>query len=216
MLSLSLWRLLLFCVLKNDKSTSGKSTSNIPPAFKAYEPQQQHYTWVLNAHERTTTKTTLYMSYTSFFIHQPQLNHFNSNQPFLFYSIERLRDCSRRIRTFLHLVHFQNLLHWGLWTANIATLAPKVLLKAWWAWLTLVEPDLPAFDNYQLKLMKAWLSLVLPGFQGKPGYNLPWRSGNSGLYLKILTRNAWLVWYYQAFLVGLVEIFHLKSLVSLV
>ena len=29
-----------------------------------------------------------------------------------------------------------------------------------------------AFDNYQLKL-KAWLSLVLPGFQDKPGYNLP-------------------------------------------
>ena len=28
------------------------------------------------------------------------------------------------------------------------------------------------FGNYQLKL-KAWLSLVLPGFQGKPGYNLP-------------------------------------------
>ena len=72
-----------------------------------------------------------------------------------------------------------------------------------------------AFDNYQLKL-KAWLSLVLPGFQGMPGYNLPRKSGNSGLDLKILTRNTWLVWYHQAFLVGLVEIFLLKSLVSLV
>ena len=81
--------------------------------------------------------------------------------------------------------------------------------KPWW------NQTQQAFDNYQRNL-KAWLSLVLPGFQGKPGYNLPWKSGNSGLYLKILTRNAWLVWYYQAFLVGLVEIFHLKSLVSLV
>ena len=47
------------------------------------------------------------------------------------------------------------------------------------------------------------------------GYNLPWKSGNSGLYLKILTRDAWLVWYYQGFLVGLVKISHLKSVVSL-
>lgn len=44
MLSLSLSRLFL------DKSTSGKSTSNIPRVFNTREPQQQHYTQVLNAH----------------------------------------------------------------------------------------------------------------------------------------------------------------------
>ena len=86
-----------------------------------------------------------------------------------------------------------------LWINNFkyslkTTLAPKS------GWKPGEPPDKPwlnqtyqAFDNYQLKL-KAWLSLVLPCFQqGKPGYDLPWKSGNSGLYSKILTRNAWLV-----------------------
>ena len=72
------------------KSTSCKSKSNIPR--------------VVNAHAPTTT---LHMSYTSFFIHQPQLSLLNSNQPFLFYSIRRLWDCHRRLRTFLDLVHCQ-------------------------------------------------------------------------------------------------------------
>ena len=73
-----------------DKSTSCKSKSNIPPVFNAHAPT-----------------ITLYMSYTSFFIHQPQLSLLKSSQPFLFYSIRRLRDCHRRLRTFLHLVHRQ-------------------------------------------------------------------------------------------------------------
>ena len=98
---------------------------------------------------------------------------------------------------------------------NFTALAPKVWLKACEPGKPWLNQTYQAFDNYQLKL-KAWLSLGLPGVQGKPGYSLPRMSGNSGLYLKILTRNAWLVWYYEAFLVGLVEIFHLKSLVSLV
>ena len=89
MLSVSLWRLSFFCVFFNVKSTSGKFRSNIPRVFNAHEPQQQHYT----------------MSYSSFFIHQPQLSLFNSSQPFLFCSIRRVRDCRQRITTFLHLVH---------------------------------------------------------------------------------------------------------------
>ena len=54
-------------------------------------PQQQHYT----CHIRRS------------FIHQPEPSLLNSNQPFLFCSIWRLRDCHRRLRTFLHLVHRQ-------------------------------------------------------------------------------------------------------------
>ena len=84
MLQLSLWRLFI------DKSTSCKSKSNIPRVFNAPAPT-----------------TTLYMSYTSLFIHQPQLSLLNSNQPFLFYSIRRLWDCHRRLRTFLYLVQRQ-------------------------------------------------------------------------------------------------------------
>ena len=40
-LSLSLSRLFLFSVLKNDKSTSGKSTGNFSRVFDAHQPQQQ-------------------------------------------------------------------------------------------------------------------------------------------------------------------------------
>ena len=40
-LSLSLSRLFLFSVLKNDKSTSGKSTGNLSRVFDAHQPQQQ-------------------------------------------------------------------------------------------------------------------------------------------------------------------------------
>ena len=81
MLSLSLRRLFL------DKLKSDKSKSNIARVFNAHDPAK-----------------TLYMPYTSFVIHQPQLSLLKSNQPFLFYSIRRLRDCHRRLRTFLHLV----------------------------------------------------------------------------------------------------------------
>ena len=58
----------------------------------------------------------------------------------------------------------------------------------------------------------------LPGFRStcKPGWNLPWKSGNSGFDWKILSGNGWLVWYYQAFLERLVKSFHHKSLVSLI
>ena len=36
--------------------------------------------------------------------------------------------------------------------------------------------------------LKAWLSLVLSSFRGKPGWNLPWKSGNSGFDWKIFNR----------------------------
>ena len=78
----------------NNTTNSNKVPPKIRLPCQLHESQQQHYT-----------------AYTSFFIHQPQLSLFNSNKPFLFnlqYSgLLRLRDCLRRIKTFLHLVHFQ-------------------------------------------------------------------------------------------------------------
>ena len=66
-LSVSLWRLFL------DKSTSGKSTSNMPRVFSAHESQEQHYTQVLNAHQINPNNNTTHVIY-YVFIHQPQLS----------------------------------------------------------------------------------------------------------------------------------------------
>ena len=55
MLTLLLWRLFL------DKSTSGKSTSNIHQVFNAHEPHQQHYPWVLNAHHINPNNNSIHL-----------------------------------------------------------------------------------------------------------------------------------------------------------
>lgn len=52
-----------------------------------------------------------------------------------------------------------------------------------------LEPDLLDFWKGKKKVkLKAWLSLVLSSFRGKPGWNLPWKSGNSGFDWKIFNR----------------------------
>ena len=67
-----------------------KNNTILKSECSSHESQQQRYTChILRFYPPTPAKPA------------------TSNQPFLFYSIRRLRDCLRRIRTFLHLVHFQ-------------------------------------------------------------------------------------------------------------
>ena len=69
-----------------------KNNTILKSECSSHESQQQHYIYtchILRFYPPTPAKPA------------------TSNQPFLFYSIRRLRDCLRRIRTFLHLVHFQ-------------------------------------------------------------------------------------------------------------
>ena len=57
MLTLLIWCLFL------DKSTSGKSTSDIHQVFNAHEPHQQHYTRVLNAHYINPNNNSIHVIY---------------------------------------------------------------------------------------------------------------------------------------------------------
>ena len=57
MLTLLIWCLFL------DKSTSGKSTSDIHQVFNAHKPHQQHYTRVLTAHYINPNNNSIHVIY---------------------------------------------------------------------------------------------------------------------------------------------------------